>query len=99
MIGVALPQRGEEAGDLRLGHVAEPVHRAEVLQVAPQVPPVRSERVGRNAALDREVRQVVIDHHPGRIPTVHCGLSQSDSACSTLTQGRPCASATGSLVT
>jgi hypothetical protein len=99
VVGVALPQRGQEPGDLRLGYVAEPVDLAEMRQVAPQIAAVRGERVGRDAALDRQVRQVVIDHRPRRIPTVHCGLSQSDSACSALTHGSPCAAATGSLVT
>jgi hypothetical protein len=87
---VPFPEPGQEGGDILLrdvGQVGEPGRR-ELVEVAAQVPAVRRQRVGGEAALDGQVVQVRRDG-PGR------GRGAQPSASASEVSGIACASATG----
>jgi hypothetical protein len=60
---VALPEGGQEARDVGLGHLAQAAHArgAEVGGVPAQVPAVGRDRVGRQPPLDGQVVQIAGD--------------------------------------
>ena len=95
----ALAQRDEEGRDRRLGDRVQRVETGgvEVLEVAPQVAPVRRERVGGQPALDRQVVEVGADR--ALDAGDRGGYARSwASTSSGSTASMPTASPTGSLV-
>ena len=63
VVGVAAPQRDEEVADVGLGDRSQVADAAatEMLAVAAQITPVRAQRVGRHAPLDREVVEITLE--------------------------------------
>jgi hypothetical protein len=95
MLAVALAQADQEVGDRRLGddtQVVDP-EAGEVLQIAPQVSPVRRQGVRRQTSLDREVVEVGPNGDIGRDTRL-----DQDSTSSRETASMPTAAPTGALV-
>ena len=82
------PERGQERGDVRLRHVLDRLRAGsrEEVDLAPEISLVGLQRVGREAALDREVIEVDPD---GTRDLAQPSTSASDDV------GRPWASPTG----
>jgi hypothetical protein len=91
MLSGALPQRGQEPGDVGLGDLVDAIttQSTQILGIAPQVTAVGAQRVGRQATLDPEVVEVAADGARN-----YRRVTQP-STSSRVTSSRPCASATG----
>ena len=101
MVVVPLPQRGEEAGDVGLGHLAHALDagRGQVLGVAPQVAAVGGDGVGGQAALDGQVVEVAGDDPLGVRPGADSGSERQRRTSWSPTAAIPWASATSGSTT